>query len=138
MTGFKNKAGEVVVKPQFLWAYNFNEHGVTGAVQPMGDDRPRFVFINDRGQVLAIAYAIDNGPDYFVNGLARIVDEAGKIGFIDRRGQIRVAPRFDAAESFCDGRAKVCLGCDRSGDGGRWLEIDRQGVQRPARPNSED
>jgi len=69
--------------------------------------------------VLAVAYAFDNGPDYFQEGLARIVD-GGKIGYLDRTGAIEIAPQFAGAMGFCHGRATVH-------DGTSEWEIDRTG-----------
>jgi hypothetical protein len=80
-------------------------------------------------------YMFDNGPDDFVEGLARAI-VAGKIAYVDRHLRIRIAPRYDWGDRFDHGRAEVCIGC-RSvpvGDGehsvmegGRWGMIDKSG-----------
>jgi hypothetical protein len=116
LTGFKNSAGVVVIKPTYRFAYEFGPGGVAAAV----DGTTPFVFIAPSGAVLARAYAFDNGPDYFQEGMARIVDAAGKIGFIDDHGTIAIPPRFDQAEGFCHGRADVV-------EAGTPFVIDRSG-----------
>jgi WG containing repeat len=126
--GFKDGQGRVVIPAQFQFAYAFFEQGLGAAVLAN-----QFVFINRNGQLLAQAFPYDNGPDYFVEGRARIVRD-GKVGFIDKSGAIVVEPRFDFAGAFCQGRAPVCVGCRRVVDGehdyyegGRWGQIDLGG-----------
>lgn len=52
-------------------------------------------------------YQYDNGDDYFSEGLQRIVDRDGKIGFRDTIGKIIIVPQFAFAFPFKDGYAKV-------------------------------
>lgn len=54
-----------------------------------------------------MAYQYDNGDDYFSEGLQRIVDKDGKIGFRDSIGKIVIAPRYAFAFPFKEGYAKV-------------------------------
>ena len=119
LTGFK-RGGQIVVAPRFRFAYELNAHGVTAAVDASGP-----VFIDSAGGVLARAFTYDNGPDYFSERLARIVDKSGKVGFIDDRGRIAIRPQFDHAAAMCHGRAAVCVGCvrrlDASGDFSTWV-----------------
>jgi hypothetical protein len=105
LVGFKNGAGTIVIKPQFRYAYEFGPGGISAAV-----DGTTFVFIDKSGKVIAKAYAFDNGPDYFQEGVARIVDAKGKVGFIDTKGKIVIAPQYDDAASFCNGKAEVAVG----------------------------
>lgn len=82
-------------------------------------------------------YTFDNGPDDFVDGLARsIVD--GKVAYVDRRLRVRIATRYDWGDRFDQGLAKVCIGCRvvPAGDGehsmmggGRWGMIDKSGSE---------
>lgn len=126
--GYKAPDGKVVVPARFQQAYAFNAQGLAGAVLDNA-----FVFIGRDGKVLAKAFPYDNGPDYFQEGRARIL-EGGKFGFIDKRGQIVIAPQFDFASPFCRGRAAVCSGCKAVAhgehtayEGGRWGFIDEAG-----------
>ena len=52
-------------------------------------------------------YQFDNGDDYFCEGLQRIVNKYGKIGFADSLGNVVIEPRFAFAFPFEDGYAKV-------------------------------
>lgn len=109
--GFENAAHEVVIEPRFDFAYEFSSGGIAAVADEHG-----FSFIDPQGRVVAQAFAFDNGPDYFVEGRARIV-ENGKIGFIGEDGVVAVPPRFDHAGSFCEGLAPVCEGCRIVPDG---------------------
>jgi hypothetical protein len=106
LVGFKNKAGVVVIPAIYRFAYEFGPGGVSAAV----DGTTPFVFIDPAGKVIAKAYAYDNGPDYFQDGHARIVDARGKVGFMDTRGKIVIPPQYDDAASFCNGKAEVAVG----------------------------
>lgn len=130
--GYKDGRGTVVIAPRFRFAYEFGLGGVAAAVEPPAREGgvPRFVFIDSAGNVLAVAYAFDNGPDYFQEGLARIIDD-GKIGYLDRAGAIVIAPQFAGATGFCHGHATVH---DVTSE---W-EIDRAGKPSSAkRPHVE-
>lgn len=52
-------------------------------------------------------YQIDNGEDYIQDGMRRIVDRRGRIGYIDEKGAIIIKPQFAFGFPFKDGRAKV-------------------------------
>ncbi len=107
--GFKNGKGDVVIKPTFGFAYEFGEGGVAAAVIRPTELVPeaRAVFIDPTGKELAQALMFDNGPDYYQNGYARIVNGEGLIGFIDRTGKVVLQPQFIDAQSFCEGKALV-------------------------------
>src|SRR5262245_41114998 len=122
--GYKNKKGDVVIAPRLRYAYEFKPGGIAAAV----DNDSSFVFIDTDGKVIARAFAFDNGPDYFQEGHARIVDDAKKVGFINERGEITIAPQFDEAESFCGGKAAVR-------EAGKQLYIDKRG--QPTTPPAE-
>lgn len=53
------------------------------------------------------AYQFDNGPDYPSEGLYRIVDDNGLIGYADEQGNTVITPRFKFGFPFKDGHAKV-------------------------------
>lgn len=92
------------------------------------------LFALDSGRT-APALIYDNGPDYFVEGLARTIRD-GKVGFVDEQLELVVAREWDFAFPFEGGVSRVCTGCttQRHEDdehsevvGGRWGYIDRQG-----------
>jgi hypothetical protein len=89
-----------------------------------------FRWADKAGNVLATPYLFDNGPDYWQEGFARIVDPSGKMGFIDEHGTIVVPPTYDWVYPFCHGIAKTA----RAGQAGY---IDRTGAPASA-PASDD
>ncbi|MEO8704968.1 MAG: WG repeat-containing protein [Kofleriaceae bacterium] len=101
--GFRDGKGRVVITAQYNHVYEFSPYGIAAVV----DATHPFLFIDARGKVLAQAFAYDNGPDYFQEGVARIVDADKKVGFLGERGDIAIVPRFVAAASFCHGKAEV-------------------------------
>lgn len=52
-------------------------------------------------------FIFDNGPDPISDGMMRVVDKDGKIGYADSLGNTVITPRFACAYPFKDGRAKV-------------------------------
>jgi hypothetical protein len=120
--------GEVVLRGGVL-----PPDGEANAVQAVlveGD----LYFVLDSSKT-APALWFDNGPDDFVEGLARSIRD-GKVGFVDEHLEL-VAPReWDFAFPFADGVARVCTGCTirrQEGEehsevvGGQWGYIDQHG-----------
>lgn len=52
-------------------------------------------------------FQYDNGDDYVRDGLYRIVDDRGKIGYADEKGTTVITPRFAFGFPFENGKAKV-------------------------------
>ena len=88
------------------------------------------------------AFQYDNGDDYPSEGLYRIVDRKGRIGYADQEGKTAIRPRFAFGYPFEGGRAKVTDSGQRkevSGFGGEyhywesdgWYYIDRNGNRLP-------
>ena len=69
----------------------------------------RIVCIDNQGKELFYVFQYDNGPDYIREGLFRIMDEGGQIGFADSLGNVVIKPLFKFAFPFEDGKAKVTL-----------------------------
>ncbi|MCX5744302.1 MAG: WG repeat-containing protein [Proteobacteria bacterium] len=103
--GYKTGGGVVVIPPRYKDASGFTAGGVA-SVRVDGGWR----FIDPSGASLATPFPFDNGADYFQEGFARIVDPAGKVGFLSQAGQIVVSPRYDFAYAYCHGVAKTALG----------------------------
>lgn len=83
-------------------------------------------------------YQFDNGDDYFCEGLQRIVNNDGKIGFADSLGNVAIEPRFAFAFPFEDGYAKVTdegksepVGEHRTWVSDSWYYIDHEGNTHP-------
>jgi hypothetical protein len=126
--GYRDAAGRVVVRPELIVAQEFLPGGIAAVVDTQG-----WAYINTAGRIVIRPFVVDNGPDYFSEGLARF-RAAGKFGFFDERGTIRIKPRYDFALPFAEGLAGVCFGCkERREDehtlvkGGRWGFINGKG-----------
>jgi hypothetical protein len=89
--------------------------------------------IDRQGRELFEVMWYDNGPDYFADGLIRIIKN-GKIGYADDKGRMVIAPQFQCALPFANGRARVALTCKTvlEGEHSRWesddwFYIDKEG-----------
>jgi hypothetical protein len=88
----------------------------------------------DRNENLLFSvFSFDNGPDYIVEGLFRVIRN-GKIGYANKHGEVVIPCQFDCAYYFENGKAKVSNNCKtiKEGDFHRWLSddwyyIDKQG-----------
>jgi hypothetical protein len=91
-----------------------------------------------RGVIPVPVEKMDNGPDYFEDGLAR-ARVGGKIGYINRKLNLVIPATYDGAYPFRDGVAVVCTACTIEYDrtvtegerswyaSGQWGRIDRRG-----------
>lgn len=94
----------------------------------------RIVCIDNQGKELFYVYEYDNGPDYIREGLFRIMDEDGWIGFADSLGNVVIKPQFKFATSFENGKAQATTSGDAINDGehsfwksDEWQLIDHKG-----------
>lgn len=71
-------------------------------------------------------YQFDNGDDYLCEGVRRITDSNGKIGFSDERGVVRITPQFAFAFPFENGMSKVTYTGHSVAEGEyhRWVSTD--------------
>lgn len=65
------------------------------------------VCIDNKGNELFDVFCFDNSVDPVKEGLFRIKDKTGKIGFADTLGNIIIKPQFAFAYPFENGKAKV-------------------------------
>ena len=126
--GYKDAQGKVAIEPRFVLAQEFSPQGIAAVVDETG-----WAYVNAKGNVVIRPFVVDNGPDYFSEGLARFKAN-GKFGFFGESGKVVIKPRFDFALPFSEGRAAVCAGCKEEavGDhrivtGGRWGFINKGG-----------
>ncbi len=126
--GYRSATGKVAIPPRFSVAHEFSSEGIAAVVDEEG-----WAYIDARGKILLRPFIVDNGPDYFQEGLARFI-ERGKFGFFNQKGQAVIQPRFDFAAPFSEGRAAYCTGCQmkavgehRLVEGGLWGYLDPQG-----------
>ncbi len=126
--GFKNEKNEVVVKNVFFHALAFSDHGIAAVVDDSG-----WIYINTKGEKTVRPFVIDNGPDYFSEGLARFIRN-GRIGFINKKGSVTISATFSFVRSFSENLAAFCEGCKeiKNGEytsikGGKWGFINGAG-----------
>lgn len=65
------------------------------------------VCLDSQGKELYYVFQYDNGPDKIREGLFRIMDKNGLIGFADSLGNVVLKPQFKFAFPFENGKAKV-------------------------------
>lgn len=98
----------------------------------------RIICIDNQGKELFYAFQYDNGADYVREGLFRITDDKGLIGFADILGNIVIKPQFKFAFPFKNGKAKVTfsgeskdvpdsIGEEHYWDSSDWFYIDKNG-----------
>lgn len=129
--GYKDLNGTVVIPAVYRLAQNFSEEGIAAVVDEKG-----WAIIDKTGKVLLRPFVYDNGPDYFVEGLARF-RENGRLGFFNTQGQKVIPAWFDFAYPFENGVARVASGCREvrgpdehpTVEGGVWSTIDLTGKQ---------
>jgi hypothetical protein len=127
--GYRNVDDEVIIEPSFYMALEFNSYGLAAVVDDSG-----WLYINLFSEKIIRPYVIDNGPDFFREGLARYVKNS-RIGFFDQKGNVVVQAEFEFVRPFSDEMAAFCRGGHIVQDGeykriagGKWGYIDMQGV----------
>lgn len=78
------------------------------------NDRQGFYAINSDEEILFQVFNISIGepnPDYIVENKIRIIDESGRIGFANQKGEIVIEPQFEMVTSFFDKKAIFGVGC---------------------------
>lgn len=127
--GYQNASGRTAIHPRFVIAQEFSPQGIAPVVDEHG-----WAYIDVKGQVVIRPFVIDNGPDYFREGLARFTVD-GRFGFFDKSGKVVIKPQFDFAAPFYEALAAICAGCKeeiagehRAFRGGEWGFINHQGA----------
>ena len=122
--GYINRAGTLVIKPQFDSAEEFSD-GLAFVRYPNrekplkpGETAPEIIlgagFIDETGKVvLELESPFYLAGDGFIEGLTKFWTwEAGKgnlYGYIDKTGKVQIKPQFSYAHEFFEGLAAVCL-----------------------------
>ena len=134
---YLNERGDTIVP------YGKYRYCQTDTIKKIGfvyENKPkdaRIICINDAGKELFYVFKYDNGPDYTQEGLFRIMDEDGLIGFADSLGNVIIEPQFKFAYPFKGGKTKATLKGERKvvpeSDGekhywesGTWFYIDKR------------
>lgn len=134
---YLNERGDTIVP---YGKYRFCQTDTIWNIGFVYGNRPnaRIVCIDNQGKELFNVFKYDNGADYVREGLFRITDDKGLIGFADTVGNIVIKPLFKFAFPFKNGKAKVTFSGeskDVPGSNGEkhywdspdWYYIDKNG-----------
>ncbi len=120
-TGYIDKTGKWIIKPQFHNAGHFQEGLAKISIKgEIGGAELRYGFVDQTGKIV-IPVRFD-AVDSFSQGLAN-AKFGGKWGYIDKSGNWVIQPKYESAYQFANGLAPVKLGT------AHWIFIDRQGKQ---------
>ena len=111
--GFKDKSGEWVIRPKYLYC---NDLLLTGTLSfdnidlfPVMKETFEWVYVNSSGETVIKLPSGLSFPDLFSEGLASVA-KGHKYGYIDKSGEFVVNPVYDYAHPFQEGRAVVQVG----------------------------
>lgn len=125
------KNGVLNIAKAHLASLNFNKDNMADFYTA-----GKYFYVKPDGQFLAVLF-YDNGPDYYKEGLVRALHN-GKIAYYNMDFKLVLAPAYDRAWPFREGRALVCKGCalvesadseHRSVEGGVWGYINKAGKE---------
>jgi hypothetical protein len=125
-----NAKNSWTAKPAWSHGVEFDPWGHAVVMDKQGP-----VMVDQKGKEVLRPFLYDNGPDYFVEGLARYVDGKKLMGFFDRTGRIAIKAQYEFAWPFEKGKATVgrAISYDTTSDehtivnAGEMAEIDMQG-----------
>jgi hypothetical protein len=116
--GYINKKGIIVIKPQYVVANNFSD-GLAFVISK-GKHKSQAMFIDRNGKI-KINMAGKKYTNYFDSDFSEgllPIEINNKCGFINKKGQMVIKPKYDRAQSFSEGLAAVFTN-------GRWGFIDK-------------
>lgn len=126
---FINKRNDTII-PAGIYYTTWTDTLKTFAIVSKNSE---MIGIDRNENLLYSVFTFDNGPDYIVEGLFRIIRD-GKIGYANKYGEVVIPCQYDCAYYFENGKAKVSNNCKtiKEGDYYRWLSddwyyIDKQG-----------
>jgi len=132
VSGYRNPNGDLVI-PFGKYAMCLTDTFRTHAVVLNGND---FVVIDRQETVLYQVFKYDNGPDFSVDGLFRIMQN-GKIGYADATTYaVVIQPQFDCAFPFENGVARVSNNCktEKQGEYSIWTSDDWKAIDKQGNP----
>lgn len=98
--GYANRRGEIVIRPQFFQAYNFDDSSLAAVVPEKSQG---YGFINTRGEFVIEPKFFHTEPIGFFQGLAVVRENGSDLwGYIDKKGNYVIAPQFSSAKPFSD------------------------------------
>ncbi len=110
---YLNERGDTIVpygKYRYCQTDTIKKIGFVYENKPKG---ARIICINNAGKELFYVFKYDNGPDYIQEGLFRIMNEDGLVGFADSLGNVIIEPQFKFVYPFKGGKAKATLEGER-------------------------
>lgn len=120
LVGVRNSSGKIIIKPRRVYGYydnNYKRNLVYGDIiyldrgpEDINEPHSWGLAYNKKGEFLFTPFAFDNGPDGPAEGLSRFVKN-GKIGFVNRHGDIVIDAKYDFAGIFNYGTVEYCNGC---------------------------
>lgn len=140
LLGVKNQSGKIIISPIATYM-NYDtkkpikDHLIYMMPSPDSVTEPHSwgAVYNRSGKFLFAPFMFDNGPDGFSEGLSRFVKN-GKIGFVNRNGDVVINAKYDYADIFNYGSAACCNGCTWKSkgehsfvSGGQWSYINYKG-----------
>ncbi len=121
--GYIDPSGKFVIEPKFARSDRFYEGFARVSFDPTVTEFPGYI---DKTGTLVIP---TEGAEYlgkFSDGLAPMKIK-GKFGYIDRNGKFVIQPKYDIADSFTEGLARVAIKKDQKY---KWGFIDKTGTPR--------
>nr|WP_086937391.1 WG repeat-containing protein [Thaumasiovibrio occultus] len=127
----RNDQGVLTINPIHLERMAFNSWDIAKFTAYR-----RTYLVNRNGRIV-LPVKREGYTDYFQEGLSR-TDVDGKIGYFNQDLEIVIEPQYDWGMHFVDGKALVCIGCERIPDecsinyfisGGKWGYINKQGIE---------
>lgn len=104
LTGYIDKTGKMVIKPQFLGAREFSEGLAAVLVPSSTPGNPQWGYIDKTGKFIIQAQFVY--AQKFSEGLASVQISYGDgFGFIDKTGKFIIPPTLKSAGSFSEGMA---------------------------------
>jgi hypothetical protein len=122
MYGYVDRQAKLAIQPQFLPASEFSDDPANLTFGGLGTD---WVYFDRTGKiVIRIAKGPHlEDPDLFVSGRLRVKD-GFTWGYKDAAGNWAIPPKYNDAENFKDGLARVQ-------EGDKWIVIDVRGKTVP-------
>jgi hypothetical protein len=112
--GFIDKKGDFAIEPKYYYAGQFRD----GIARVMKDSTDRYYYFIDKNDDLIIETGFRKAYE-FSGGLA-LVENNGKVGYLNTEGEYAITPQYEKAGSFSGGYAPVKKL-------GKWGYINKEG-----------
>lgn len=133
--GYKNLQGKIVI-PKGKYSHcqtdTFRHFAIVFDEKQTNSE---IVAIDRKERILFDVYMFDTFPDESSEGLFR-VKRNGKVGYANDYGQIVIPCKFQCADPFKGGRAKVAFSCKefraddhKPAESDEWFYIDKSGLK---------